>query len=66
MTDTPVRPSTEAELRRIKPFMKLMSVANTSVFRASGGRLGAKFMRGAPVGLLTTTGRKSGASAPPR
>jgi deazaflavin-dependent oxidoreductase (nitroreductase family) len=61
MTDTTVRRSTEAELRRIKPFMKLMSLANTWVFRASGGRLGAKFMRGAPVGLLTTTGRKSGA-----
>jgi deazaflavin-dependent oxidoreductase (nitroreductase family) len=56
----PVRRSTDAELRRIKPFMKLMSVANTWVFKASGGRLGAKFMRGAPVGLLTTTGRKSG------
>jgi deazaflavin-dependent oxidoreductase (nitroreductase family) len=61
MTETAVRRSTEAELRRIKPFMKLMSVANTWVFRASGGRLGAKFTRGAPVGLLTTTGRKSGA-----
>jgi deazaflavin-dependent oxidoreductase (nitroreductase family) len=55
-----VRRSTDAELRRIKPFMRLMSVANTWVFKASGGRIGAKFMRGAPVGLLTTTGRKSG------
>lgn len=61
MTETSVRRSTEAELRRIKPFMKLMSVANTWLFRASGGRLGAKFTRGAPVGLLTTTGKKSGA-----
>jgi deazaflavin-dependent oxidoreductase (nitroreductase family) len=60
MTET-VRRSTGAELRRIKPFMKLMSVANTWVFRAWGGRLGAKFLRGAPAGLLTTTGRKSGA-----
>lgn len=58
----PIRRSTDAELRRLKPFMKLMSVANTWVFKASGGRLGAKFMRGAPVGLLTTTGRKSGAA----
>ena len=61
MTDTVVRRSTEGELRRIKPFMRLMSAANTFVFRVSGGRIGAKFMRGAPVGLLTTTGRKSGA-----
>jgi F420H(2)-dependent quinone reductase len=61
MADTSVRRSTEAELRRMKPFLKLMSVANTWVFRVSGGRLGARFRGGAPVGLLTTTGRKSGA-----
>lgn len=60
MVDPHVRRSTEAELRRLKPFMRLMSAANTWVFRISGGRLGAKFLRGAPVGLLTTTGRKSG------
>jgi deazaflavin-dependent oxidoreductase (nitroreductase family) len=53
-------PSTEQELRRIKPFMRAMSVANTFVFKLSGGRLGGRFLRGAPVGLLTTTGRKSG------
>jgi deazaflavin-dependent oxidoreductase (nitroreductase family) len=58
----PIRRSTEAELRRTKPFIKLMSKLNTWVFQASGGRLGAKFPGGAPVGLLTTTGRKSGAA----
>ena len=57
-----VRRSTEAELRRAKPFIRLMSAANTWVFRATGGRIGAKFPGGAPVGLLTTTGRKSGKS----
>jgi deazaflavin-dependent oxidoreductase (nitroreductase family) len=61
MSDASVRRSTEAELRRAKPFIKLMSAANTWVFRATGGRLGAKFPGGAPVGLLATTGRKSGA-----
>jgi len=61
MTDTSVTRSTDAELRRIKPFMKLMSKANTWVFRASGGRIGGRFRGGALVGLLTTTGRKSGA-----
>jgi deazaflavin-dependent oxidoreductase (nitroreductase family) len=60
MAGATVRRSTEAELRRTKPFIKAMSVVNTWVFRATGGRLGAKFLRGAPVGLLTTTGRKSG------
>jgi len=60
MADKPVQPSTLEELRRMKPFIKLMSKANTFVFRLTGGRIGAKFMRGAPVGLLTTTGRKTG------
>jgi deazaflavin-dependent oxidoreductase (nitroreductase family) len=60
VADTTVRRSTQAELRRTKPFIKLMSVVNVWVFRATGGRLGSKFLRGAPVGLLTTTGRKSG------
>jgi deazaflavin-dependent oxidoreductase (nitroreductase family) len=41
--------------------MKLMSVTNRAVFRLTGGRVGGKFLRGAPVGLLTTTGRKTGA-----
>lgn len=40
--------------------VRLMSRANTWIYRASGGRLGAKFARGAPVCLLITTGRKSG------
>lgn len=54
--------STEAELKRAKPFIKAMSAANVFVFRLTGGRLGSKFPRqGSPVGLLTTTGRKSGA-----
>jgi deazaflavin-dependent oxidoreductase (nitroreductase family) len=53
-------PWTESQERRAGPLVKLMSVANTWLFRASGGRLGARFMHGAPVGLLTTTGRRSG------
>jgi deazaflavin-dependent oxidoreductase (nitroreductase family) len=40
--------------------VRIMSVLNTLVFRASGGRIGGKFMRGAPVCLLTTTGARSG------
>jgi deazaflavin-dependent oxidoreductase (nitroreductase family) len=55
-----VRKSTEAELRRAKPFMRWMSAANVWVFRATGGRLGSRFPGGAPVGLLITVGRKSG------
>jgi len=55
-------PSTEQELRRAKPFIRAMSAANVFVFRLTGGRFGSKFFQhGSPVGLLTTTGRKSGA-----
>ena len=54
-------PFSEADLRRSKPFIRAMSAANVFVFRLTGGRLGSKFFNhGAPVGLLTTTGRKSG------
>jgi deazaflavin-dependent oxidoreductase (nitroreductase family) len=40
--------------------IKWMSKANTWIFKKTGGRFGDKFLRGAPVGILTTTGRKSG------
>lgn len=40
--------------------IKWMSRINTWIFKASGGKLGNKFLRGAEVGILTTTGRKSG------
>ena len=61
MADRPAQ-STEAELRRAKPFIRAMSAANVFLFRLSGGRIGGTFFKhGSPVGLLTTTGRKSGA-----
>jgi len=37
-----------------------LSRAHVALFRASGGRLGGRIAGGAPVLLLTTTGRKSG------
>ena len=60
MVDSSPRLLNEKDLRRAKPFMRVMSAANTWVFKLSGGRLGNRFLRGAPVGLLTTVGRKSG------
>jgi deazaflavin-dependent oxidoreductase (nitroreductase family) len=54
------RPWTPFEEKLGGAVVKVMSVANTWLFRASGGKLGNKFLRGAPVLLLTTTGRKSG------
>lgn len=38
-----------------------MSRANVWAYRLSGGRLGGRFRGGAPVLLLTTVGRRSGA-----
>lgn len=39
--------------------IKWMSRLNTLAYKASGGRVGGSFLQGAPVALLTTTGRKS-------
>lgn len=54
------RPYSPLQVRVANPFIKVMSRANTVLYRASGGRVGGKFLRGAPVCLVTTTGRKSG------
>jgi len=40
--------------------VKVISQANTWLFRVSGGRLGGRMPGGQPVLLLTTIGRKSG------
>lgn len=54
------RPWTPTEERFGTLALRVMSAVNTWIFRASGGRLGSRFLRGAPVLLLTSTGRKSG------
>jgi deazaflavin-dependent oxidoreductase (nitroreductase family) len=41
-------------------FIKWMSRINTLLYKASGGKIGGTFLQGAPVALLTTTGRKTG------
>jgi deazaflavin-dependent oxidoreductase (nitroreductase family) len=41
-------------------FIKWMSRINTWLYKTTGGKLGGKFLQGAPVALLTTTGRKTG------
>jgi deazaflavin-dependent oxidoreductase (nitroreductase family) len=60
MAETNVRPWTASEERFGTIAVRIMSVVNTVLFRASGGRLGSRFLRGAPVCLVTTTGAKSG------
>lgn len=45
---------------RTTTIIKWMSRAQTFLYKKTGGRLGGKFLQGAPVALLTTTGRKTG------
>jgi deazaflavin-dependent oxidoreductase (nitroreductase family) len=40
--------------------IKWMSRLNTLAYKVSGGKVGGSFLQGAPVALLTTTGRKTG------
>jgi deazaflavin-dependent oxidoreductase (nitroreductase family) len=54
------RPYTATEERIAKPIIRAMSAINTWIYRASGGRLGGRWLYGAPICLLTTIGRKSG------
>ena len=53
----PISPSQEKVANVV---VRWMTKANTWVYRATGGKVGNKFMRGAPVCLITTVGRKSG------
>ena len=43
-----------------KIIIKWMSRINTWAYKATRGKVGGKFLKGAPVALLTTTGRKTG------
>lgn len=64
MPDTP-RPLSPKQVeslnsRGVGTAIKWMSRAQTWIFKRTNGRLGDKFLRGTEVGILTTTGRKSG------
>lgn len=60
MAEKKLKPFTEREERIGNVVVKLMSNLNTAVYRLTGGRIGGRFLRGAPVFLVTTIGRKSG------
>ena len=62
MPDTKLPPWTPQQERVANVFIKIMTTLNVWVFRLSGGRLGSRFARGAPVCLVTMKGRKSGES----
>jgi len=54
------RPYTATEERIARPVIKVMSLVNAWIYRLSGGKVGGRWMYGAPILLLTTVGRKSG------
>ena len=54
------RPFTPTEEKIGSAVIKVASRANTWIYRLSGGRIGGRFLRGSPVLLLTTIGRRSG------
>ena len=57
---TRLPPWTPMQERLASVVVRLMTAANVWIYRLSGGRLGATFLRGAPVCLVTTTGKRSG------
>ena len=60
MSTTTVKPLSPIQQKLLKTILKPASLMNTWVYRMSGGKIGGTFAGGAPVVLLTTTGRKSG------
>lgn len=60
MAEKKLRPWTKSEEKVGSIVVKVMSVLNTWSYRLTGGKVGGKFVGGAPVLLLTTIGRRSG------
>ncbi|MCZ6713364.1 MAG: nitroreductase family deazaflavin-dependent oxidoreductase [Deltaproteobacteria bacterium] len=60
MLDQTAKPFTPTQEKIVDAVMKPMSRINTWIYRLSGGKVGGRWLRGAPVLLLTATGRKSG------
>jgi deazaflavin-dependent oxidoreductase (nitroreductase family) len=60
MSERRLPPWTPRKERAGSVAIRILSALNTWVYRTSGGKIGGRFLRGAPVCLLTTTGRKSG------
>lgn len=54
------KPFTAREEKLLALVVKPMSHINTWLYRWSGGKVGGRWMYGAPVMLLSYTGRKSG------
>ena len=55
-----VRPYTPRQERVGNGVIRVMSRVQTGLYRATGGIVGGRFLRGARVGILTHTGRRTG------
>ena len=55
-----VRPYDEREIKVGNRVIKVMSKLQTTAYRLTNGKIGGSFLRGAPVGILYHTGRRSG------
>lgn len=60
MSERKPAPYTPTQERVGSVVIRVMSAANVWVYRLTGGRVGGRFLRGAPVLLLTSIGCKSG------
>jgi deazaflavin-dependent oxidoreductase (nitroreductase family) len=60
MADKQIKPFTKRQEAVANAIVKPMTRLNIWAYRATGGRIGGRFLHGAPVLLLTTTGRRSG------
>jgi len=60
MPEKRLPPWSATQERVADPVIRLMTVANVWAYRLTGGRLGGTFLRGAPICLVTTTGKRSG------
>lgn len=60
MPEKRLPPWSATQERIAHPIIRLMTVANVWAYRLTGGRLGGTFLRGAPICLVTTTGKRSG------
>jgi deazaflavin-dependent oxidoreductase (nitroreductase family) len=60
MADTKPSPWSPTQERLATPLIHAMTLLNVMAYRLTGGWLGGTFRGGAPVCLVTTTGKRSG------
>jgi deazaflavin-dependent oxidoreductase (nitroreductase family) len=60
MSEHKLPPCTPTQERVGNVAIRILSALNIWAYRISGGKIGGCFLRGAPVCLVTTTGRRSG------